>query len=249
MKLDFAGLTDTGNVRAVNQDAFYIDPRGRFFIVADGMGGHAGGQEASQIAAETIKDYLNAHWDNSDTSALLKEAFLAANEAIVRDQHAHLERSDMGTTAVVALFREGGQTWCANVGDSRVYQLCGEELIQVTEDQTWVAQAVKRQVLTSDEARIHPWRHVLSQCLGREDLSFIEIESIRVKVGDRLLLCSDGLTEELADDLIANQLKQAQSCEQIANVLVKEAKQREGRDNITVIVISVEPASSETHDS
>ena len=242
MKLDFAGLTDTGNVRAVNQDAFYIDPRGRFFIVADGMGGHAGGQEASQIAAETIKDYLNAHWDNPDTSALLKEAFLAANEAIVRDQHTHPERSDMGTTAVVALFREGGQTWCANVGDSRVYQLCGEELIQVTEDQTWVAQAVKRQVLTSNEARIHPWRHVLSQCLGREDLSFIEIESIQVKVGDRLLLCSDGLTEELADDLIMNQLKQAQSCEQIANVLVKEAKQREGRDNITVIVISVEPA-------
>lgn len=244
MKLDFAGLTDTGNVRTVNQDAFYIDPQGRFFIVADGMGGHAGGQEASQIAAQTIKDYLNAHWDHPDASVLLKEAFLAANEAIVRDQHSHPERSDMGTTAVVVLFRETGDTWCANVGDSRIYQLQGENLKQITEDQTWVAQAVQRQVLTSDEARIHPWRHVLSQCLGREDLSFVEIEPMEVKASDRLLLCSDGLTEELADEIIAEQLKLSQSCEQIASILIKEAKQREGRDNITVIVISAEPTSS-----
>ncbi|EAW33713.1 PP2C family serine/threonine-protein phosphatase [Lyngbya sp. PCC 8106] len=249
MKLDFAGLTDTGNVRAVNQDAFYIDPQGRFFIVADGMGGHAGGQEASQIAAQTIRDYLNTHWDNPDVCALLKEAFLAANEEIVRDQHSHPDRSDMGTTAVVALFREAGQTWCANVGDSRVYQLHQQELKQITEDQTWVAQAVKRQVLTNDEARIHPWRHVLSQCLGREDLSFVEIEPIEVEVGDRLLLCSDGLTEELDDEVITNQLKLAQSCEQIANILVKEAKQLEGKDNITVIVISVEPSLSDHNNS
>ncbi|WP_413167176.1 PP2C family protein-serine/threonine phosphatase [Capilliphycus salinus ALCB114379] len=249
MKLDFAGLTDTGNVRAVNQDAFYIDPQGRFFIVADGMGGHAGGQEASQIAAQTIKDYLVAHWDDPDAAGLLKKAYLAANEAILRDQHDHPERSDMGTTAVVALFREEGEHWCANVGDSRIYHLRGEDLKQVTEDQTWVAQAVKRQVLTNDEARIHPWRHVLSQCLGREDLSFVEIETIEIKPGDRLLLCSDGLTEELADDLIGQQLKLAQTCEQIANILIKEAKQREGRDNITVIVISVEPASTEINNS
>ncbi|MDY7022552.1 MAG: SpoIIE family protein phosphatase, partial [Cyanobacteriota bacterium] len=172
---------------------------------------------------------------------LLKEALLAANDAIVRDQQAHPERADMGTTAVVVVFREKGHVWCANVGDSRIYQLHGENLTQVTEDQTWVAQAVKREVLTADEARIHPWRHVLSQCLGREDLSFVEIESIQVEAGDRLLLCSDGLTEELADDLILGQLKLTQSCEQIASILIKEAKQREGRDNITVIVISVEP--------
>lgn len=241
MKLDFAGLTDVGNVRAVNQDDFYIDPQGRFFIVADGMGGHAGGQEASQIAAQTIKDYLQDHWNDPDASTLLKEALLAANDAIVRDQQAHPERADMGTTAVVVVFREKGHVWCANVGDSRIYQLHGENLTQVTEDQTWVAQAVKREVLTADEARIHPWRHVLSQCLGREDLSFVEIESIQVEAGDRLLLCSDGLTEELADDLILGQLKLTQSCEQIASILIKEAKQREGRDNITVIVISVEP--------
>ncbi len=249
MKLDFAGLTDIGNVRTVNQDAFYIDPQGRFFIVADGMGGHAGGQEASQIAAQTITDYLNSHWDHPDPSALLKDALIAANQAIVRDQHSHPERSDMGTTAVVVLFRETGQTWCANVGDSRVYQLRGEDLQQITEDQTWVAQAVQRQVLTTEEARVHPWRHVLSQCLGREDLSFVEIEPMEVKACDRLLLCSDGLTEELADETIAEQLKLPESCEQIASLLIKQAKQGEGRDNITVIVISVEPTASVSSES
>ncbi|MGC9528581.1 MAG: PP2C family protein-serine/threonine phosphatase [Limnospira sp.] len=237
MKRYFAGLTDTGKVRKVNQDAYHIDPEGRFFIVADGMGGHAGGQEASQIATQTISDYLNSQWDSSDPSpVLLKEAFLAANRAILQDQIDHPERADMGTTSVVALFRQE-QSWCANVGDSRLYQLRGHTLNQVTEDQTWVAQAVKRKDLTPEEARVHPWRHVLSQCLGREDLAHIEILPMEVKDGDRLLLCSDGLTEELPDSVIANQLKSIRACEAATEALVEEAKNREGRDNITVIVV------------
>ncbi len=241
MKLDFAGLTDTGNVRAANQDAFYIDPDGRFFIVADGMGGHAGGQEASQIAAHIIQDYLNSHWESSETpTVLLKNAFLAANQAILDDQQKHPERADMGTTAVVALFSDAQTVWYANVGDSRLYQLRGEALEQISEDQTWVAQAVKREVLTPEEARIHPWRHVLSQCLGREDLGFIEIESIEIQAGDRLLLCSDGLSEELPDDAIASVFHALPSSESVVKNLVKEAKQREGRDNITVVVVGVE---------
>lgn len=247
MKLYFAGMTDTGNVRTVNQDHYYIDPEGRFFIVADGMGGHAGGQEASQIATQTIKDYIISYWDKTyETPALLKDAFVAANEAILQDQQSHPERADMGTTAVVALFRDHPhQLWHANVGDSRLYRLRGHHFDQITEDQTWVAQAVKRKALTPEEARIHPWRHVLSQCLGREDLSEINIESLEVQPGDRLLLCSDGLTEELPDSSIANHLKSIRACESAANTLVKAAKEREGRDNITVIVVSLASADQE----
>ncbi|MBD2482859.1 PP2C family serine/threonine-protein phosphatase [Planktothrix sp. FACHB-1365] len=241
MKRYFAGMTDTGNVRNVNQDAYYIDPDGRFFIVADGMGGHAGGQEASLIASQTIKEYILEHWESSDQSPiLLKNAFVAANNAILKDQQKHPERSDMGTTAVVALFREDEENpWFANVGDSRLYRLRGHQLQQITEDQTWVAQAVKRNALTVDEARSHPWRHVLSQCLGREDLSEISIDQMDVKPGDRLLLCSDGLTEELSDTIITVNLKSIRACEAAAKALVKEAKDREGRDNITVIVVAV----------
>lgn len=241
MKRYFAGMTDTGNVRNVNQDAYYIDPDGRFFIVADGMGGHAGGQEASLIASQTIKEYILEHWESSDQSPiLLKNAFVAANNAILQDQQKHPERSDMGTTAVVALFRENEENpWFANVGDSRLYRLRGHQLQQITEDQTWVAQAVKRNALTADEARSHPWRHVLSQCLGREDLSEISIDQMDVQPGDRLLLCSDGLTEELSDTIITANLKSIRACEAAAKALVKEAKDREGRDNITVIVVAV----------
>lgn len=241
MKRFFAGMTDTGKVRNVNQDAYYIDPDGRFFIVADGMGGHAGGQEASLIATQTIKDYILDHWDRPEQSqTLLKNALIAANKAILQDQQQHPERSDMGTTAVVALFREDEENpWFANVGDSRLYRLRGHTLQQITEDQTWVAQAVKRNTLTPDEARIHPWRHVLSQCLGREDLSEISIDQMNVQPGDRLLLCSDGLTEELSDTIITANLKSIRACEAAAKALVQEAKDREGRDNITVIVVAV----------
>ncbi|NJK39421.1 MAG: serine/threonine-protein phosphatase [Oscillatoriales cyanobacterium RM1_1_9] len=245
MKPQFTGLTDIGNVRAVNQDAFHLDSEGRFFIVADGMGGHAGGQEASQIAAQVIQEYLNSYWETSEPSpALLKGAFQAANKAILQDQKNHPERSDMGTTAVVVLFRDENQPWYANVGDSRLYRLRGESLQQLSEDQTWVAQAVKREVLTPEEARTHPWRHVLSQCLGREDLTMIEIEGLDIQPGDRLLLCSDGLTEELPDDLIGQVLAGSVDYEAIASHLVREAKAREGKDNVTVVLVGFDPLDS-----
>ncbi len=239
MKLNFAGSTDQGCVRSVNQDSYHIDEEGRFFIVADGMGGHAGGQEASKIAAEAIKTYLSNHWQDAQASPeLLEEAFMKANAAILDDQEEHPERSDMGTTAVVVLFRKE-QPWCANVGDSRLYRLRQQDLEQITEDQTWVAQAVRRNALTPEQARVHPWRHVLSQCLGREDMGEVDILPFDVQAGDRLLLCSDGLTEELSDSLITPLLDSGDDCEPIAQELVNAAKDKGGRDNITVVIVTV----------
>ncbi|MEB3340283.1 Stp1/IreP family PP2C-type Ser/Thr phosphatase [Okeania sp.] len=240
MKLKFAGITDTGSVRSVNQDSYYIEPEGQFFIVADGMGGHAGGQEASRIATEVIKNYLLNHWQDGITSfQLLEDAFIQANQAIIDDQQEHLERSDMGTTAVVAIFRKQ-EPWCANVGDSRLYRLRGQILEQITEDQTWVAQAVRSNAITPEQAKNHPWRHVLSQCLGREDMGKVDLLPLDVQPGDRLLLCSDGLTEELSDKIIALILSSDQDSEAIAEELVDSAKKKGGRDNITVLVIAVE---------
>ncbi|MGD1803922.1 PP2C family protein-serine/threonine phosphatase [Dapis sp. BLCC M126] len=246
MKLKFAGISDTGSIRSVNQDSYYIDPEGRFFIVADGMGGHAGGEEASKIATEVIKNYLVSHWqDTIESPQLLEDAFIQANEAIIDDQEEHPERSDMGTTAVVAIFRE--QTpWSANVGDSRLYRLRGKTLKQITEDQTWVAQAVRSNAITPEQARTHPWRHVLSQCLGREDMGKVDLLPMDVQLGDRLLLCSDGLTEELFDERIASIfeiapiLNYSDACRDIAEKLVNAAKEEGGRDNITVIIVAVD---------
>lgn len=242
MKPLFAGLSDPGLLRPTNQDDYYVDPEGRLFIVADGMGGHAGGQEASRIATETIRDYVLANWE-SDTSSqnLLEEAITKANQAIIQDQRTHPERSDMGTTVVMVLLREQDEKpWCAHVGDSRLYRLRGAKLDQITEDHTWVARALRDGELSADQVRYHPWRHVLSKCLGREDLyrNQISIQPIDVQSGDRLLLCSDGLTEELPDSLIAYQLKSIRSCNKAAQSLVDMAKEKGGRDNITVVVLN-----------
>ncbi len=247
MKRRFTGLTDPGLVRSTNQDHYYLDPEGRFFVVADGMGGHSGGEEASRIATHAVQRYLTDHWDgNKDSSTLLKEAVLQANEAILQDQRAHPERSDMGTTIVLAIFREeDDRPWCAHVGDSRLYRLRGAKLDQITEDHTWVARATQIGDLTPEQARTHPWRHVLSQCLGREGLNQIDIQSLVVQPGDRLLLCSDGLTEELPDRAIASCLKTIRGCEKAAAALIEAAKSRGGRDNITTIIIAFDDANAE----
>jgi protein phosphatase len=243
MKLRFAGLTDQGLVRAANQDSYYVDdPQGRFFIVADGMGGHAGGEEASRIATYTIREFLEKNWSvDLDPPRLLQEALLRANQSILQTQRVSPERADMGTTVVVVIFPETSQPWCAHVGDSRLYRLREEQLEQVTEDHTWVAQAVNAGILTPDQAKLHPWRHVLAQCLGREDLSKIEIQPIHIHGGDVLLLCSDGLTEEVSDGAIAARMQElSHSCNDTVATLVEEAKTNGGQDNITVVLVAID---------
>ena len=236
----FSGLSDPGLLRSNNQDDYYIDPEGRFFMVADGMGGYAGGEEASRLATAAIRAYLNEHW-HSETAmvVLLERALYQANKAILEDQRQHPERADMGTTIVVVTYRSrDSQPWCAHVGDSRLYRLRGDDLEQITEDHTWIAKAIRAGDVSPDHSRSHPWRHVLSQCLGRDDLDEIDIQPIQVQTGDHLLLCSDGLTEELPDSLIASHLTSIPACEAAAAALVSSAKQRGGRDNITVVVVN-----------
>jgi protein phosphatase len=241
LKLLYSGMTDPGLLRSSNQDDYYIDPEGRFFIVADGMGGHAGGQEASNLATQTIRRYLEEKWAAAiATPDMLRQALVLANRAILEDQKKHPERGDMGTTAVVLVFRQTDETpWCAHVGDSRLYRWRGSRLEQITEDHTWIARAVREGELTPEQSRHHPWRHVLSQCLGREDMHRIDVQPIEAQVGDRFLLCSDGLTEELSDPLIASHLKTIRAAESATKALIHSAKQRGGRDNITVVLVTL----------
>ncbi len=240
MKSNFLDLTDKGMVRSGNQDSHYVDPAGRFSIVADGMGGHAGGEEASQIAIKTIKEHIEQNWnDTIEVSQLLEDSLLAANQAIVEDQVSNPQRADMGTTAVLILF-EADRVWAAHVGDSRLYRFRDELLTQITEDDTWVARAMKMNQLTADEARTHPLRHVLSHCLGRRDLRQVNIRTVDVQAGDMVLLCSDGLTEEVSDEEITTHLK-SKAIEELPQTLVEAAKTNGGSDNITVVLGIVEP--------
>jgi PPM family protein phosphatase len=241
MKLDSTGCTDPGLIRAYNQDSYYIDPTGRFFIVADGMGGHAGGEEASRIATQEIRVYLEQNWQSSQSALqLLEQALATANNAIIQDQKDNPQRADMGTTAVVVVIRPSESPVCGHVGDSRIYRLRGTELKQITDDHTWIARAVKIGDMSLDEARHHPYRHVLSSCLGREDLNQVDVQSLDLQNGDRLLLCSDGLTEELIDQKIYEYITEASSLEEAAHKLVEAAKEEGGHDNITVVLVSVE---------
>ena len=241
MKRQFIGLTDTGVVRTANQDNYFVDDElGRFFIVADGMGGHAGGEEASRIATEIIYDYLKQNWDSPlESSVLLKEAVTKANQGIIEDQRKNPQRGDMGTTAVVLIFRDE-QPMCAHVGDSRLYRLQGSSLKQITDDHTWVGMALQKGEIDAEQAKFHPWRHVLSQCLGREDLQRIDIQEFEIQSGDRLLICSDGLTEEVTDEQIETALTNLQSCKETAQELIDAAKAAGGSDNITIVIVEQE---------
>lgn len=234
-----AGLTDIGLQRTANQDSYYISESGDLFIVADGMGGHAGGQEASRLSTDAIRDYLANHRSSElSTPVLLQQAIAAANSAVLADQCQHPERADMGTTVVVVLLRDR-QLWCAHVGDSRLYRLRDHQLTQITKDHTWVAQAMLLGELSEEALAMHPWRHVLSQCIGREDLTTVETQKLDVEPGDRLLLCSDGLTEELSSEAILACMQTTQTCESAACNLIEAAKTKGGRDNITAIVIAI----------
>lgn len=238
MKFRCTGLSDVGLVRSANQDAFYLDPEGRFFIVADGMGGHAGGEEASRIATQVIQAYLVERWDSvTPTPTLLECAFLQANSAIVQDQQKYPQRADMGTTVVAVIFRNQ-QTYYAHIGDSRLYRF-RVQLQQITQDHTWVARALQFGEITPQSARIHPYRHILLQCLGREDVELIDVEALDVQAGDRLLLCSDGLTEELSDQQIASHL-QYPDIDKAVFALVEAAKANGGHDNITAVVVAID---------
>lgn len=241
MKCVYSGLTDVGLLRTVNQDAYYIDPEGRFFIVADGMGGHAGGQEAGWLATQAIRNHLETFWDSPEASPdLLKASLFQANSAILEDQRTHPERSDMGTTIVVVIFRDQDNSWCAHIGDSRLYRLRDSQLEQITEDHTWVARAMRFGEITPEQARMHPWRHVLAQCLGREELYYLDIQPVPIEAGDRLLLCSDGLTEELSDPMILTHLQSITDCEKATASLINAAKDHGGRDNITVVMVALD---------
>ncbi len=242
--LMFAGLTDVGLHRSANQDSYYISPQANLFIVADGMGGHVGGKEASRLSTDIIRDYIAEHRESDCSSAeLLRRAIFTANDAVLADQRRHPDRADMGTT-VVALMVRGNQFWCAHVGDSRLYLLRESGFTQVTQDHTWVAQAVKTGELSFDEIATHPWRHVLSQCVGRQDLKRVDVQQLKIEPGDRLLLCSDGLSEELSSDAIVSHLQSAQTCESAVAALIAAAKVKGGRDNITAIALTIRDSPS-----
>ncbi|HEV2767325.1 MAG TPA: Stp1/IreP family PP2C-type Ser/Thr phosphatase [Acidimicrobiales bacterium] len=227
--------TDTGQVRANNQDAVLIaEP---LFAVADGMGGHAAGEIASQVAVESLQDSAVSSLDS------LVEAVRDANRSVWQRASEDPELHGMGTTlcaiALVPGEDDGEQIVVVNVGDSRVYQLHDGELTQLTDDHSLVEDLVREGRLSPQEARTHPQRNILTRVLGND--SDVEVDSWLVDPhrGDRFLLCSDGLFNEVDDDKIASVLRRLADPDDAAQELVTLAIQAGGRDNVSVVVVDV----------
>ncbi|XLE19996.1 protein phosphatase 2C domain-containing protein [Deinococcus radiomollis] len=233
-------LTDVGRQRSINQDAgLILDlPRGGLFAVADGMGGHAAGELAANLALDTLSSsFLNGRGLAPER---LAAAVQEANLAVLRS--AVGEYVGMGTT-LVAMVIDRAAALIAHVGDSRAYLLRGNELHRLTEDHSWVAEQVRLGHLTEHEARNHQWRSVVSNALGGEERVRLELYGLPLRQGDRLLLCSDGLSGVLEEADLYSVLANQSDPDVAVRQLIDLSNAEGGPDNITAIVVNIEQAS------
>lgn len=249
MKVSF--MTDTGKVRSSNEDSLLLDEDIGLFIVADGMGGHQAGEVASEIAvnviSSSIKETLSRHSAtaipsgfknrNGGLNALIKESVLRVNAEILGKSRENILLKGMGTTVVLALL-DNAKFHIANVGDSRAYLIRNNKIKQLTEDHSKVAELVKWGIITKEEARVHPERNILTRALGMAKVD-ADIKTINIKVGDYMLLCTDGLTDMLMDEEIRGIIVSPDgSLDEKCRKLINQANAKGGRDNITAVLIS-----------
>jgi protein phosphatase len=246
LAIDFASLSDRGRVRLNNEDAYgefvpettpEVEERGVVFVVADGMGGHRGGEIASRIAVRTILAFY-ATETGADRAKALARAFHEANQTILQEAVADSTLFGMGTTCT-ALALHQGRAYFAHVGDSRCYLLRKGKILQVTSDHSIVGEMVRSGIITDEDARTHPRRNVITRSLGAQpDVMAETPDSVELQRGDTFLLCSDGLTAYLSDIDISVVLA-THAPEAAAKTLVHMANEQGGRDNITVQVITI----------
>ena len=233
--LETAGATDVGQVRMANQDAFgefRNEEQGRhLLLVADGMGGHRGGEVASQMTVDTVRDYFTSK--SGPAGAFIEAALHEANAIVFDRAEADGQLAGMGTTAVAMLFDQTPEAWIAHVGDSRCYRLRDGVMIQLTDDHSVVGELVRRGQLTPDEARVHPQSNEILRAIGTQPEVLVDVQTVEVQPGDRYLLCSDGLSGMMTDDEIAEVLG-SQAPEEAVRTLIDRANLAGGTDNITV---------------
>ncbi len=246
LRLDVAQLTDVGRKRPHNEDNMaYVIPKdpqvmtkkGALFIVADGMGGHAAGEVASEIAVDTVS-YAYYQEDDDDIAASLVHAIKRANTLIHQRAAENMLRSGMGTTCVAGVLR-GGTAYIANVGDSRTYLVRKGQVRQISQDHSWVAEQVRVGLLTEEQARSHAQRNVITRCLGTQADVEVDIFAEELEEGDSFILCSDGLSGFVTDDDLRAIVNQYVPQESVYH-LVERANENGGPDNITAIVVRVQ---------
>ena len=230
--LAWGARSDVGLVRGHNEDSFLL--RAPLFVVSDGMGGHAAGEVASSIAVETIGQRAPATADD----VLLGAAVEAANQAVIKGAEEGVGKPGMGCTAS-AVVLEGNRMAVAHVGDSRVYLLRHGTLVRVTHDHSYVEELVDMGQITPDEARVHPSRSIITRALGSDPDMYADHFTLEVRDGDRIIICSDGLSSMIADSELEGVAVSSATPQQAADNLVASALTAGGSDNVTVIVVDV----------
>lgn len=244
IKLRHGVVSITGNFRKNNEDSAFVDSGGRFYIVADGMGGQAAGEKASAMAVEMIPEALDARLDfkragKEAVSALLDRAVSDANTEIMAAGALDPEQNQMGTT-VVFLVAANGLLHIGGVGDSRVYLLREGRLKQLTTDHSLVQALVEAGTIKPEEAATHRYKNVLYRYLGsKEGGQGACVKAVEPKRGDRFLLCSDGVTDGLDGDPLRDLLASDDDPQATAEAVVAGAQQGGSKDNITCLIVDV----------
>ncbi len=242
MQIVVGARTDVGMIRSGNEDNFFAeaDERRGVFVVADGMGGHAAGEVASEMAVQIVSRNLLTMTSVRDPGAadLVSRALQDANKAIYDRMLAETDKQGMGTTASVMVLSDAGYL-IGQIGDSRIYLLRDGALTQVTKDHSYVQEQVDAGLLTPEQARYHPYSNVITRCVGASDEVEADIYSGEARVGDVFLLASDGLTGMVDDRRLQALLLARSGPGRIVDSLIAEANGRGGLDNITAIVVQV----------
>lgn len=250
MKIQSASLSDVGRVRRQNEDTVAILGEQQVYVVADGMGGHAGGKQASQTAVETITAYLNNSADTAVgistgsagavvTRQNLVEAIIRANRRILDLAVANTSLHGMGTTIAALVIEGDGVGAIVHVGDSRVYRLRGDRFEQLTADHSLVADLIRRGEITEEEAQHHPYRHTLTRAVGAGAEVTPDVKPIDLQVGDVFVLCSDGIYGMIEEAALPGLVEcHRHDPAALCRALVDAAIAGGGKDNASVIVVA-----------
>lgn len=249
MKLRYAGLTHVGMKRTHNEDSFALLPDESLYIVADGMGGHASGEVASQMAVETIMSFFRMTTRDEDVTWPYKEernlrydenrlvaSIKFSNQRIYEAAAREARYKGMGTTIVTAFFTQGG-AYLGHVGDSRGYRIRDGRIEQITEDHSLLNDYIKANKLTPEEIENFPHKNVIVRALGMKDNVQVDINRLDPREGDVYLLCSDGLSGMITDETILRIVTESEHLEDACESLIHEANAAGGTDNITVALV------------
>lgn len=229
-------------MRSKNQDYLFttdqkIGPLSNLFLVADGMGGHNAGEYASEYAVRAVVEAIR-NSTIQEPIAALEQAITSANQRVYDEAQADPEKKGMGTTIVAATFLDG-HLYIANVGDSRLYVATNQDLRQITRDHSLVEELVREGNLPESEAKVHPRKNMITRAVGAEEKVRTDFFDVEIRKGDQILLCTDGLTNMVPNEYMADIVFTTESIEEKAKKLVNMAEENGGRDNITVILIEM----------